>query len=167
MACTIGALGTLAPYKYVVILSRHQGKILLSRHRQRVTWETQGGHIEPGESPLEAAHRELHEESGAMVYTLAPAFDYRAGDAVSHANGVVFLAEIESLGPLPPSEMEEIRTFDRLPDALTYPEITPHLFAHAAAHAAAYAAAYAAAHTAGQGRPDVGRSPEHKRRSGV
>lgn len=136
MACTVGALGTLAPYKYVVVLSRHRGGILLSRHRNRTTWETQGGHIEPGETPLEAAHRELQEESGATVYTLTPAFDYRAGDAVSHANGVVFLADIEMLGPLPHSEMEEVRTFEHLPDELTYPGITPHLFAHADGHCA-------------------------------
>ncbi len=131
MACTVGTLGTMSPYKYVVILSRYRGNILLSRHRKRSTWETQGGHIERGESPLEAAHRELREESGARTYTLTPAFDYRAGDAVSHASGVVFLADIETLGALPQSEMEEVRAFVRLPDELTYPEITPHLFAHA------------------------------------
>ena len=44
--------GTLKEYKYVVILSEYQGKILLSRHRKRTTWETQGGHIEAGETPL-------------------------------------------------------------------------------------------------------------------
>ena len=45
-------------YKYVVVLSRYQGKLLLSQHRDRNTWETQGGHIEPGETPEEAARRE-------------------------------------------------------------------------------------------------------------
>lgn len=45
---------TLKQYKYVVILSTYCGKIMLSRHRERTTWETQGGHVEPGETPLEA-----------------------------------------------------------------------------------------------------------------
>ena len=65
-------LGSLQQYKYVVVLSEYQGKILLSRHKNRTTWETQGGHIEPGEQPLDAAKRELYEESGAMDYEIAP-----------------------------------------------------------------------------------------------
>ena len=85
MWCRMAPLGTLGDYRFVVILSRCGGKILLSRHRERTTWETQGGHIEPGETPLEAAHRELWEESGARDYALAPVFDYRAGDADGEA----------------------------------------------------------------------------------
>ena len=42
--------------------------------------------------------------------------------------GVIFLAEITQLGDLPNSEMAEVRTFDALPDNLTYPEITPFLY---------------------------------------
>ena len=59
-------------YKYVVVLSYYNGKILLSRHKSRSTWETQGGHIEENETPLEAAKRELFEESGAMDYSMVP-----------------------------------------------------------------------------------------------
>lgn len=68
MKCKIYGLGVLKQYKYVVILSEYKGKILLSRHRDRNTWETQGGHIEKGETPMEAAKRELFEESGAIVF---------------------------------------------------------------------------------------------------
>lgn len=46
-------LGGLETYKYVVVLSEYNGKILLSRHKDRTTWETQGGHIEDGETPLD------------------------------------------------------------------------------------------------------------------
>ena len=59
-------LDSLKNYKYVVVLSEYKGKILLSRHKDRSTWETQGGHIEMGETPLDAAKRELYEESGAL-----------------------------------------------------------------------------------------------------
>jgi len=128
IVCELNSLGV---YKYVVILSRYQGKLLLSRHRQRTTWETQGGHIEPGESPLEAARRELYEESGAMDFSITPLFDYRAWDEYGGANGVIFLAEIRTLGDLPQSEMAEVRLFDDLPDNLTYPGITPVLYEHA------------------------------------
>ena len=124
-------LGTLETYKYVVVASRYQGKILLSRHKLRTTWETQGGHVEPGETPLEAAKRELYEESGAAEYDIVPLCDYRAWDESSGhgANGVVFTADIHKLVDIPESEMAEVRTFDALPENLTYPAITPEVFA--------------------------------------
>lgn len=130
MKCKIYGLGVLKQYKYVVILSEYKGKILLSRHRDRNTWETQGGHIEKGETPMEAAKRELFEESGAIVFQLEPLFDYWAGEEGSATlnNGMVFGAIIEELGSLPNSEMAETKQFDQLPENLTYPEITPNLF---------------------------------------
>ena len=129
MICHTYPLGQKAPYKYVVVLSRYKGKILLSRHRDRSTWETQGGHIEPGETPLEAARRELYEESGALEFDIRPVFDYWAGDDKAGASGQVFAAEIRKLGPLPNSEMAEVRTFDQVPPNVTYPAITPEIFA--------------------------------------
>ena len=130
MRCKTWPLGSIGPYKYVVILSQVRGKILLRRHRQRMTWETQGGHIEPGESCEQAARRELFEESGARRYALRPLCDYRAWDEQTGAgaNGQVFAARIAELGPLPESEMAETRCFDALPENLTYPAITPVLF---------------------------------------
>ena len=131
MECKVYNLNELKEYKFVVILSKYKGKILLSRHKKRSTWETQGGHIEKGETPLEAAKRELFEESGAVTYTISPVFDYRAGDDKSSANGMVFMADISELTDIPDSEMKEVRTFYKLPDALTYPEITLVLFDNA------------------------------------
>ena len=64
MTCKTYEAGSLKEYKYVVILSEYQGKILLSQHKSRTTWETQGGHIEPGETAKQAAVREIGEESG-------------------------------------------------------------------------------------------------------
>lgn len=131
MLCRTYELNELKTYKYVVVLSFYHGKILLSRHRNRDTWETQGGHIEQGETPLVAARRELYEESGAVRFTLAPAFDYRAGNGADGSNGMVFTALVEELAALPESEMREVGFFGALPDALTYPDITPRLFERA------------------------------------
>lgn len=135
MRSEICPLGHFGQYKYVVVLSRYEGKILLSRHRMRSTWETQGGHIEPGETPLEAARRELYEESGAIAYDMIPLCDYHAWDEVTGkgATGVVFAADIHSLGDIPQgSEMAQVRLFDVLPENVTYPAITPELFAYLA-----------------------------------
>lgn len=45
---------------------------------------------------------------------------------------MVFLAVVHTLGTLPESEMQEIKAFDTLPDALTYPQTSPVLYAEAA-----------------------------------
>ena len=130
MQCKVFAMEETEDYKYVVVFSRYQGRLLLSRHKGRDTWETQGGHIEPGETPEQAARRELWEESGAKAFTLEPVCGYRAtdGEWEKGANGAVFFAEITELGPLPESEMAETRLFDTLPGDLTYPGITPVLW---------------------------------------
>lgn len=48
----------------VAIWARHQGRILLIQHRRLKTWLPVGGELAPGETPLEAATRELREETG-------------------------------------------------------------------------------------------------------
>lgn len=132
MLCRIFDMDATNAYKYVVIFSRYQGRLLLSRHRERDTWETQGGHVEPGETTEQAARRELWEESGAQEFTIEPVCGYWAADDDQDpgANGAIFLAEIEKLGPMPESEMAETRLFDDLPENVTYPWITGPLFAH-------------------------------------
>jgi len=132
MISKVYEVGALKAYKYVVVLSTCCGKLMLSRHKQRTTWETQGGHVEPDETPMEAAKRELYEESGAVRYDIRALCDYWAGDEITGkgATGMVFHAEIHELGEMPESEMAEVRLFDGLPENLTYPAITPELYAY-------------------------------------
>ena len=127
MRCDTYPLGSLDELKYVVVLSRMDGRILLSRHRERSGWETQGGHIEPGETPLAAARRELYEESGALEYSIAPLCDYQ----FAHGAAAVYAVSVTRLGPLPESEMAEVRLFDEMPRELTYPEAGPELYDYA------------------------------------
>lgn len=134
LQCYIHPFGSLKPVKYVVVCTFFEGKILLSRHRERSTWETQGGHIEPGETAEAAARRELFEESGVKRAKLYPVCDYLGVNPPRQANGTVYLAVAEELGELPESEMGETALFDRLPENLTYPNVTPRLFAEAEKH---------------------------------
>ena len=122
--------GTLGRYDYAVMVSSFQEKLLLSRHKGRDCWELQGGHIEPGETPEEAAKRELFEESGAISFVLTPLCDYRGEEPGrnNYGSGMVFQADIQELGPLPEFEMAERKCFEKLPDQLTYPEITRAIF---------------------------------------
>jgi len=104
---------------YVVIAARHQEHWVFCRHRERTTWELPGGHIEPGETPMQAAERELWEETGALKFTLTPICIYEIT-----RYGMVFFAEIEEMGQLPQSEIAEVRFVDVPPRDLTYP--APH-----------------------------------------
>ena len=131
LQCKIYPLHSLSHYKYVVVCSSYQGRWILSKHRERVTWETQGGHIENGETPLECAKRELFEESGICDADIYPVCDYVGYNSKSSANGVVFLAIVHSLGDLPQSEMSDIHIFDTLPKNLTYPLTSPVLYGEA------------------------------------
>lgn len=131
LECTIHPFGSLPDKTFVVVASEYKGRIMLSRHRARATWETQGGHIEKGETPEQAARRELIEESGAREFILTPVCDYHGYNRFGSANGSVFHAEISGMGDMPESEMAEIGFFDCMPDELTYPKVTPRLFEQA------------------------------------
>lgn len=52
----------------VILLFHPDGKQMLMCRRQRDPYKGKyngvGGHVDPGETPLEAAYRELHEETG-------------------------------------------------------------------------------------------------------
>ena len=128
LQCRIYPIGYLEHYKYTVICTSYQGKWVLSRHKKRNTWETQGGHIEDGETPIECAKRELFEESGITDAQIYPVCDYWGFNCQSCSNGMVFLAVVHSLGKLPESEIKEIKVFDTLPTELTYPQTSPKLY---------------------------------------
>lgn len=121
-----------ARQKYAVIIAKHEGKLLWCRHKDRDTWEAPGGHIEPGETAIEAAARELQEETGATDFTIAPVCWYRLhfNDGGLGSISLLCAAEVHAMGELH-SEIAEIRTFEGVPTDLTYPDIQPYLLAEA------------------------------------
>ncbi len=104
------------------------GQVLVIHHRRLKTWLPVGGEIEPGETPLEAAARELAEESGlhGRFSRLAGACDgvppgflgyeeHQAGDKGLHMN-FVFVADVadaEAAEVAPNHEFEQYRWVDR------------------------------------------------------
>lgn len=120
--------GTLKAYRFVVIFTRYRGKWLYCRAKERGTFETAGGHIEHGETPLDAAKRELYEETGAKRFDIISVFDYSVHIPAEFSNGQVFLANIHELGALPDYEMAEIKLFDGIPEKMRFPQILPVLF---------------------------------------
>ena len=115
---------------YTVIFATYKNQWLYCRAKTRAVYETAGGRIEQGETPLAAAKRELYEETGTTRYDITPAFDYAVTREGETTYGQVFYATIEKLGPMPDFEMAEVGLFDALPDNLRFPAITPLLFTH-------------------------------------
>jgi len=108
----------------VLIFAKYNDKWLLCKHKDRQTWEICGGHIEEGEQPLDAAKRELYEESGAIAKDIEKIGYYSIYSQKNDKKfGTVYIAKILKLDKLPNFEMREINFFDEFPFDTTYPNV--------------------------------------------
>lgn len=112
---------------FAVIVAKHNGRYVLVKHKQRDTWENPGGKVEKNERILQAAKRELEEETGATKYKIYPVSAYSLNKKGFIYHGMLYYAEIFEFGELKDSEIGRIKFFDESPDNLTYPLIHPSL----------------------------------------
>jgi 8-oxo-dGTP diphosphatase len=100
----------------VAVYARRGDRVLVIQHRRLGTWLPVGGEIEAGETPLEAARRELREESGldGAFATLEGAVDgeppgflgyeeHPAGSKGLHMN-FVFVADVPAGAEVRPND---------------------------------------------------------------
>ena len=102
----------------VSIFARNAGRILLIKHKRLGTWLPVGGELDPGETPLEAARRELKEETGLTgsfvqvcgIDGTPPGFlgyeEHLAGSKGLHLN-FCFVAEVATDQVKPNEEFSE------------------------------------------------------------
>ena len=117
--------------KFAVIIAKHQDKWVFCKHKERDTYEIPGGHREQGESIIEAAKRELTEETGAIDFKIEPICVYsvtgknRVNITGEETFGMLYYAEISYFSEKLYNEIERIELFDELPEKWTYLLIQP------------------------------------------
>lgn len=111
----------------IAVYPRFQGRVLLIRHLRLGIWLPPGGELVPGETPLEAARRELREETGlegrfpitSDVEGTPPGLigyeEHIAGSKGLHMN-FVFVADVDTDEVRPNDEFEEWRWVDHFDD---------------------------------------------------
>lgn len=110
----------------VAVYARKGDRVLVIEHKRLQTWLPIGGELEPGETPLEAATRELVEETGMVgeFRTLKGAIDgvpagligyeeHQAGSKGLHMN-FVFVCFVSPIAEVQPNyEFATYRWVDR------------------------------------------------------
>lgn len=122
MAKTYYPAGWLDDIEFVAVYARYGGKWVYCFHKKRKSFEHPGGHVEPGETPMQAARRELWEESGIQDCQIIPLWDYEFiwENGEGRNNGRVYFADAHSIGELPENEMERVELFCGVPEQYTY-----------------------------------------------
>lgn len=124
-----------ARFQFAVVIARFQDGYVFCRHRDRDTWETPGGRREPGESILETARRELHEETGALDFAIEPVCAYSVTAPGQFGGretfGMLYYADIKRLETELHCEIGQIMVTPGMPEKWTYPDIQPKLMEEA------------------------------------
>ncbi len=104
---------------FVLVALQYSQQYLMVYHRQREAWEIVGGRMQSGEAPLEAAKREVFEETGQIVtgLNLKGALRLYKPTGRRTVDGLLYFTELTHLEQFTAnSEIAAIRLWDTRAD---------------------------------------------------
>lgn len=110
-------------FSAVLVFPFWKGKMLMTFHTYRQGWEFPAGKIEAGETPLECAHRETWEETGALIHSVKAMGGYTVYAKEGPLETAIFTARVRQFDVKPLwSETESVGLFSSLPHNISYPD---------------------------------------------
>lgn len=121
--------------KHVWIICKLENQWLLTKHKNRGL-EFPGGKVEAGETPEEAAVREVQEETGGLIKTLTYVGQYYVKGKTEHVAKNIYFAEVsllmkqsdylETEGPVLLEELPEQITSNRMFSFIMKDQVLPY-----------------------------------------
>lgn len=108
------------PLIFTQVIATYHGKYLFIYNRNRKWWELPGGGIEPGETPLDCALRELQEESSQIAKTASclGVLKVHLSERNAYEYAAVYTVELDDQQPFIPNNEADRILFCAHPDEL-------------------------------------------------
>jgi ADP-ribose pyrophosphatase len=105
------------PAVMIIVSDEHENILLVRPWRYttgRSDWEVPAGGLEAGETALEAAQREVREETGYLCQDYKQIYTYYPMNGIANQQFHIFACRaVEQVGAYDPGEIDEIRWFTR------------------------------------------------------
>jgi len=110
----------IGPITFVTVVVHKHGQILYAKCREYGNWTLPSGRVEPNETAEAAAHRELLEETGAIVTNLEILCYVHSFMFGLDYWGITYLGEVSNLGTFTDTdEIAEVNFWSQFPEMVS------------------------------------------------
>jgi 8-oxo-dGTP diphosphatase len=115
--------------KYVSMFAQYEDKWVICHLKDTNKWDCPGGKIEEDENPIQAAMRELYEETGAVESDYIPLFIYCINSDKGLSYGIQYYCDIVEFEEIPDFEMDQIEFHKDIPfEKMKTPDVHKQLY---------------------------------------
>lgn len=129
--CTESQVNKVVKVTRITVAAMRNGKYLFVKQRGKGTMELPGTNLEEGETAAKALRRVLEDMLGVKDHAAQFVCPYSIIDENDIQCGILYRAEIISMGPFPHSELAGVYYLDTPPeddDKWSFPEVDKQLF---------------------------------------